>query len=169
MKKILLMAIITLAAMQQSAFASKASRETSTQKSAYYVAFNKIELNDGIHLILKHEATNSINFTGTDKDITNVKWEINNGTLSIGARKGKMQQTVTIELSVRDLEEIIVNGDAKVTSVNDLKSEVLKVKLEGNGTVAIKNSGKILLNSDEDIQLDVRKKVGDVIILKDKK
>jgi hypothetical protein len=144
--------------------ATDESSNITTKKSMYHVAFNKIEVADGIDLALQYNSNNEISFAGTTADITKVNWEIKNGTLFISSRKGQLNNKVKIVLSVQELKEIGITGSSNVSSINELQSALLKIRVEGQAKVAIKNTGSIIVSNDDDIQLDVRKKVGEVTI-----
>jgi hypothetical protein len=144
--------------------ANDESKLVTTKKSAYHVPFSKIQVADGINLELTENINNDISFVGKASDISKVNWEIKNGVLYINSHKGSLKNKVLLQLSVHQLEEIAVTGSSNVTSINELNSTALKIRMDGNGKVAIKNTGTISVSNDEDIQLDIRKKTGDVHI-----
>jgi Putative auto-transporter adhesin, head GIN domain len=167
MKKLITMAVAILITACIAAFASGKAPVAMPQKQFnYQMSFNKIEVADDIDLQLKESDNKIINVTGNDADVENVDWKIKDDVLYLKSKKGSLKNKVHVAIDVTRLKKIVVKGQSTVSSAGPLLSPVLYVYMEGNCYVAIKNTGKIYVINSDNIEVDVKKAVGDVTICK---
>ncbi len=167
MKKILTMAIaIILTAGFTASAADNGCNKPNTQKVGYQLSFAKLVVSDDIDIVIKESNEKAIEFSGADGSIEKVDWKISKGVLHISSKKGSLKGKVKIcvYVSSSQLKEIAVKGDSDVRSAGFLNAHSLKITIDGNSFIAIKNNGTIHVVNEDGVELDVRKAIGDVTI-----
>jgi hypothetical protein len=91
---------------------------------------------------------------GRKKDLKNIHSDIENGALVIN---GENNPSVNIYISVEDISLVEINGSAKLYATGNINSDILLLKVNGNGSMKIdvrtlaigmvvKGSGKIIVS-----------------------
>lgn len=116
--------------------------------------FSSIIINSTANVIVSQEEGTAIRIEGDKKDVQATTTEVANGTLSI---YGTNSNPVTIYISTKELNLIEVNSNARVYARGVINSDVLLLKVNGNGTIKmdvraltlglmIKGEGRIIVS-----------------------
>jgi formylmethanofuran dehydrogenase subunit C len=135
-------------------FAANESSEVKSTTSYNPGKFYGIIVNNNANIILTQGEENMIRFEGDKKEIKEVKTDIENGALVIN---GKNNRPVTIYISAEELSLIEINGSAKLFVNGSLNSDILLLKVNGEGSMkldiralsigmVVKGSGKIIVS-----------------------
>ena len=128
----------------------------------YESSFTKIQVEDGIDIMLVESADKSIEFKGDEKSIAKVDWKIKNGVMHISSKKGSLRGKVRLIVNVNNLTELSVKDGSEVMSYGELKSASLRINLDGDAFVSVRSSGQITLQNTTDTDMEVRRVAGDV-------
>jgi len=164
MKKVFTMitAIILTASLTAAAADGKPDQQNG-QKSSYQLSFAKLQVSNDIDIMLVESPEKSIEFEGTDADVAKVDWKIKDGVLYIHSKKGSLKGKVRLIVNVSQLNELAVNGDSEVRSVGELHSDYLRIYLNGNSFISVRNRGNINVVNGDGTELEVRRVVGNVV------
>lgn len=164
MKKVFTMitAIIITANLTAAAADGKSDKQAG-QKSSYQLSFAKLQVSNDIDIMLVESPEKSIEFEGTEKDIARVDWKIKDGVLYINSKKGSLKGKVRLIVNVSQLKELTVNGDSEVRSEGELQSDYLRIYLNGNSFISVRNRGNINVVNEDGTELEVRRVVGNVV------
>ena len=156
MKKVLTMVTAIILTASLSAFA--AGNEKPVNKQAMYeLAFTKLQVQDGIDIMLVESDSKAIEFKGADADVDKVEWTIKNGVMKISSKKGSLKGKVQLIVNVNSLGELYVKDGSAVQSMGRLVSSFLKIYLDSEASVSIRSTGDIKVIKIGDTELDVRK------------
>lgn len=133
-----------------------------TMKVLYQSPFNKIVVEDDIDIRLSESTDRLIEFAGDKKYTQQVEWKIREGVLYVKSKAGSLKDKVQVSVSVNQLRDLLIKGASDVRSEGALNSETLKVTVDGEGYVAIQNTGTIIINKPDDIHLKIKRVSGKV-------
>lgn len=154
MKKVLTMVTAIILTASLSAFAT--GNETPTGKQvSYELSFTKLQVQDGIDLVLVESNSRLIEFTGSDADVEKVNWTISNGVLTISSKKGSLRGKVKLVVNVNNLSEIYVKDGSGISSAGQLNSALLKIYVSGDSFISIRSTGDIRVIKSGDTDLDI--------------
>jgi hypothetical protein len=150
MKARLLFAMI-LVSITGYAFANNESTELTTDLRTASNFYGVI-INTSANVIISQGEISSVKIEGEKKAVDEITTSVNNGALSIS---GNNNRPVTIYLTVNDLSMVEVNGSARVYANGVINSDMLLLKVNGNGSIRmdvrtltigmiVKGSGKII-------------------------
>ena len=105
-------------------------------------AVNRIELRGDVSIVLTNALGTNVMLEGNDKDIGVVKTTVKNGTLEINAEKKKTFSKLTVYLPVNDVHELIVTGNAQISSCG-ITVDNLDIILNGDSFVQVQYQGKL--------------------------
>ncbi|MES2892113.1 MAG: DUF2807 domain-containing protein [Bacteroidota bacterium] len=163
MKKLIVMVAAIFFTASISAFGTDSnSTSAPSRRINYQLNFTKIELSDDIDLVLQESTKKFINVTGKEAYIDQVDWKIKDGVLYIRSKKGSLKDKVKVTVSVNHLKRLNIYGESVVNSIGELNSTTLRVTIDGDSYVALKNSGAIYIMNSPDTKLDVHRLVGKV-------
>ena len=163
MKKLITMAVAILVTACIAAFASgKPVVAMPGKQFDYQLSFTRIVVDDDIDVQLKESSDKIIEVTGNEADVKNVDWKVRAGILYIESRKGSLKDKVKVTVNVNQLKEILIKGQSVVNSDGTLLSPNLRVYMNANCYVAIKNAGKIHIVNSFDTEVDIKRMSGDV-------
>ncbi len=164
MKQTIIAAAISVFTLT-TAFAAKNDKTEVVKKTATYpIHFTRIEVSDDIDLELSESAGQQIEFTGKMKDVDNVVWKIKRGVLYLSSNNGSLKNRAKVSLAVKNLKEIIINGESTVKSVGYLNSPKLSILMDGDCKVSVKNAGQVIINRGQDTELNVIQQSGPVLV-----
>ena len=146
--------IISAALIGLSALTFAANEVSEVKKTINPGNFYGVIVNANANVILTQGKENSIRLEGDEKEIKNIKTNIHEGALEI---KGDNIKSLTIYVTVQDINLIEVNGSAKVFASGNIQSDVLLLKANDNGSLKIdiralgvgmiaKGNGKIIVS-----------------------
>ncbi len=92
-------------------------------------AFQKIDANGDVRIVLISSNSYALEFNGKDEAPKGLNWSINNGTLSIAAKR--TEETDTIKVMAPSLEEIKLNSVATASTEGVFKANSLKLIGDG--------------------------------------
>ena len=163
MKKITIITAAFMLTAGLSAFASE-TRPTApvTQKVFYQLSFSKIVVENDIDIRLSESTERLIEISGDSKYAEQLDWKISNGVLYIRSKAGSLKNKVQVSIGVNQLSSLSVTGNSDVKSEGALNSEELKVFVDGEGRIAIKNTGAINVEKADNIDLGVHRVSGNV-------
>jgi Putative auto-transporter adhesin, head GIN domain len=159
--KIIIAALMLTAGLSSFATEKKANSLV-TEKGFYQLSFNKIVVTDDIDIRLSESTDKVIETSGASQFTEQVEWKIRDGVLYIGSKVGSLKNKVEVSISVNQLSDLIIIGDSDVRSEGALNSAKLQVFVDGEGHIAIKNTGIINVEKADDIDLHVRRVTGKV-------
>lgn len=163
MKKLIAMATAILFTAGISAFAAGSNTgDAPDRRINYQLDFSKIELSDDIDLVLQESTNKFIDVTGNEASIDQVDWKIKDGVLYIRSKKGSLKDKVKVTVSVNQLKRLDIYGQSVVNSIGQLNSAILRVTIDGDSYVALKNVGAIYILTSPNTKLDVHRLVGEV-------
>jgi hypothetical protein len=156
MKNLITLSAAIILATAFSASAQKPATASSLDdQSKSSPVFTKIVANDDIDLVLQEAAERSIEFAGTNKDVSNVTWNVKDRILFIGSKTGSLKEKMIVKLAVNGLEQIEINGESSVKTEGSIHSPNLDVLMNGMGSVNIRNTGKVNVQKADEIELHV--------------
>jgi hypothetical protein len=161
MKRVLTIATAIILATTSTAFAGNNDNLVS-KTTSYESSFTKIQVEDGIDIMLVESAEKSIEFKGDEKAIAKVDWKIKDGVMYISSKKGSLRGKVKLIVNVNNLTELSVKDGSEVMSYGQLQSSSLKIYLDGDAFISVRSSGKISLSNTDFTDIEVRKIAGDV-------
>ena len=163
MKKITIITAAFILIGGLSAFAGK-KRPISTivQKEFYQLSFSKIVVENDIDLLLSESTDKEIEIWGDSRFTREVEWKIKNGVLYISSKAGSLKNKASVSISVNQLSSLSVTGNSDVKSEGALNSADLKIFVDGEGKIAIKNTGAINIERADFIDLEVLRVSGNV-------
>lgn len=154
MKKVFAMVTAIIVTASLSAFA--AGKETPLNKKASYeLTFTKLQVQDGIDLVLVESRSKVIEFKGAEADVDKVNWNIKEGVLTISSKKGSLKGKVKLVINVSNLTEISVKDGSEVSSAGRLHSGSLKIYVDGDAFISIQSTGDIRVIKAVDTDLDI--------------
>lgn len=122
--------------------------------------FTKIKAGINVRIILVQSATDSV-FIYTRKETSkHIRYSISNGELSIrGNYSFLSDKTATVLIGVTNLQKIVIDENATVSTNGILKTNTLNVIMKGDGTASInadadnvttniKGKGKVTINGN---------------------
>lgn len=163
MKKITIITAAFLLIGGLSAFAGE-KRLTIVEKEFYQLSFSKIVVENDIELRLSESTDKVIETWGDSKYTKEVEWKIKNGVLHIRSKAGSLKNKAAVSVSVNQLSSLLITGNSDVKSEGALNSADLKIFVDGEGKIAIKNTGAIKIEKADFIDLDVLRVSGDVTV-----
>ncbi len=113
--------------------------------------FYGLVINSPANVILEQGEKSSIRFEGEVKDLKKISTNIENGNLIISGTNNK---PITIYLTIGEINLIEVNGSARVLASGAINTDLLLLKVNGNGSIrmdvrslslgmVVKGAGKI--------------------------
>ncbi|MEP7144882.1 MAG: DUF2807 domain-containing protein [Ferruginibacter sp.] len=163
MKKLITTAVAILITACIAAFAGGETPVSVPQKHFnYQLSFTKIVVSGDIDLQLKEDENKIIDFTGNDGDVENADWKIKDDALYLKSKKGSLKGKVHATINVSHLSEIVIKGESTVSTAGYLVSPGLHVYIQAECFVAIKNAGEIYIVNSNDIDIGIKKVVGEV-------
>lgn len=159
MKKLFILTV-SLVALTASTFAGTDNKIISTVL-AKGVVYEMIVVNNDIDVVLTESTVNEIMVTGEEESVKLVKHHVKKGILTIGSKTGSLKGKATVYISVSGLKKLEVNGKSKIISQGSLNSKCLKVIVNGEAKFDLKNNGQIIFESDEDIDLNFERWIGE--------
>ena len=135
------------------AFASSDSSELTTDLRNFN-NFSGLIVNTPANVILSQGEKNSIRIEGEKNMVKDISAKIENGSLIID---GHNNHAVTIHITVQEINLVTVNGEAKVYANGPINSDILLLKVNGNGSIRmdvrtltvgmiVKGNGKIIVS-----------------------
>jgi hypothetical protein len=147
--------IISAVLLGVSAIALAANETNEVSKHSIEPAnFYGLIVNTNANIILSQGDENEIRVEGSKKDIKSIKAEVENGALVIS---GSGSKPVDIYVSAEELNLIEINGSARVLGKGSLNSDIMLLKVNGNGSMkvdvralsvgmVVNGSGKIIVS-----------------------
>ena len=153
MFKSIALAAVVLVALAAPVLAAERASEVATVDRTYG-AFFGIVVNTPANVILEQGGKAAVRIEGRRKDIDKVDIKVSNGQLVIG---GQNTIPVTIYVTVEEINRLEVNGAARVLASKMIQSDVLFLKVNGNGSIkldvralslgmVVKGKGKIVVS-----------------------
>ena len=163
MKRIAIITTVFMLTAGLSTFA-KEKNETAivTEKGIYQLSFSKIIVANDIDIHLSESTDRVIEISGESKYSQQVEWKIKDGVLYIRSKTGSLKNKVAVSVSVNQLSDLLITGNSNVKSEGALNSKVLKVVFDGEGSISLKNTGAISIESGDAINLEVERVSGKV-------
>ena len=165
MKRIIIITAAFMLTAGLSAFAKKTKPSaTVIEKNFYQLSFSKIVVEDDIDIYLSENADKSIEISGDSKYTQQVEWKIKSGVLYIKSSNGSLKDKVKVNISVNQLSILLIKGNSDVKSEGALNSGELKVIVDGEGYIALKNTGTISIEKSDNINLNIHRTAGNVMV-----
>jgi hypothetical protein len=165
MKKITIITTAFLLIGAVSAFAAKKkSRPFVVEKEFYQLSFSKIVVENDIELRLAESTEKVIETWGDSRYTKEVEWKIKNGVLYIRSKAGSLKNKARVNVNVNQLSSLLVTGNSDVKSEGALNSANLNIFVDGEGKIAIKNTGAINIERADAIGLDILRVSGNVSV-----
>lgn len=154
MKRVLTVVTAILLTASLPAFAA-GNENPANRQTSYESSFTRLQVQDGIDIVLVESDSRAIEFKGADADVDKVNWIIKNGVMSISSKKGSLKGKVQLVVNVSSLKELYVKDGSAVNSNGQLSSSSLKIYLDGDASVSIKSTGDIRVIKIGDTDVDV--------------
>ena len=154
MIKSLTLVATVIVSLATTAFAVNESAIDVTSVDRSLGNFYGLIVNANANVILIQGEKSSVRIEGKRKDVDKIEARINNGSLVIN---GTNNIPVTVYVTVDEINRVEVNSTAKVYSSEVINSDVLLLKVNGNGSIKldvralslgmfVKGKGKILIS-----------------------
>lgn len=117
-------------------------------------AFQKLEVQGDVTVILSNGPASEILLEGNDKDIRCVRISLKNGELKIDAEKKKSFEKLIVTVSARNITLLVINGDAEIFSSGRIRAHDLEIILNGVSLVAVDYAGKIKIKAGEGYDIE---------------
>ncbi len=163
MKKITIITALLIIA-GTNAFAAEETSVPNTSIILYHQPFTKIVVENDIDILLTEGAEKSMQFSGDETDIKKAVWEIKDGTFYLKSTGRSLKNKVVLTINVSGLNNIFIYGSSDVCSAGRLQSKRLKVYIDGDGMVNLKNTGSIKIAGGGSTELNIKKLQGDISI-----
>lgn len=121
--------------------------------SVVQTPFTAVVVNADIELVLTQSGNGLSEITGNKKNLDQVYFFVKKGTLYIETNNSTTINHPVIHLSVRQLENLEVNANAKIRSKGLLESRNLSVNVNSEAYFDLKSTGSIYFDAAADIQL----------------
>ena len=125
--------------------------------------FNKVIIKGSGTLKVKQSNNFKVQITVDDNLIELIESKINNGILVIQPKKEICPSKYVIMIEIPEVEALGVKGSGEIISIGKIKSEELKIRIDGSGDINMDLDVKDLslkINGSGD--MDVRGQAGDV-------
>ncbi len=156
MKKTLMILTTMLCIAGFNANAQKEPTKKSHSKQiSYSGSFSKIVVEDDIDLVLTEATTGEISVSGRQKNTDKLDSRIENGVLYLSSKSGSLKNYVKVNVPVQDLRQVVINGNSLVKSKGNLQSTSLRIYVNGEAMVDVKNLGRLTVINSKDFELDV--------------
>lgn len=100
--------------------------------------FTKIKAGANVHIILTQSSTDSVFICTRTETAKHLRYSISNGELSIrGNYSFLSDKTATVLIGVTNLQKIMIDENATVSTNGILKTNSLNVLMKGDGTASI--------------------------------
>ena len=124
----------------------KAKRRTITKKSfSISQPFKNIRFDGNIEIVLTNAPAGTLIVEGKEKEINKISPIIADGQVIINVQRKNYFSEMKVYLSALNLESIIVNGDAGISSSEVIDVTKLHFSLNGHSSIKIKVTGDINL------------------------
>ncbi len=161
-KTIILSALIILA----TAFTANAQQDLAKgfaiSTNGEPVSFDRIVIDSDIDVMLFEQPAQKILVEGHPKNTANVKWSVKDHVLYLRSNRSSLKGKVLVTVAVYQLKNIEVNGNSTVKSLGSLNSPFIRVQLNGEGSVALQNTGRINVSGTEGTGVEVKKSIGHI-------
>ena len=155
MKQFILMAVCLLS-IRAAVVAGTNKSEHRGSASVVLLAkapFDNIVVNGDMDIVLIESPSVQLEVKGEQQHQQSVKHYVRNKTLYILGKANRGTTRPVVYVSIRNLKYIEVNGKSNVSSKGVLNSDILKVRINDEVTLQLRNHGTVLLEADEDIDL----------------
>jgi hypothetical protein len=135
--------------------AEKTRPENSCKKIAVN-AFTRLKVDANIDVILIEEARpGMVSIEGDKTLLDDIRVTVVNGELIVSSAKAKhYSNRVSIGIPVKQLSRLEINANANVSTLNELDSKSLEVRVNSDCRFNIKTNGKIEFTSPDDIDVN---------------
>src|SRR5205809_357252 len=115
------------------AFAANESSEVASSSSDPGKFYGLI-VNTDATIILTQGEKNSVRIEGNKKELRKIKTSVENGALVIS---GDDARPINVFVSVEEINMIEINGAARLYAPGSINSDVLLLKVNGNGSMKV--------------------------------
>jgi hypothetical protein len=119
-------------------------------------AFQSIRIEGDISLVLTNDPAGTVIIEGKENELKKINPVFEKKILIIDVHRKQLFTKFTIYLSAITLQTIQLNGDGNISSIDFIRSECLRISLNGNIKVKVKTMGKISFDSPADIELRMK-------------
>jgi hypothetical protein len=160
MKKLIIMAV-SLLTLNAASFAStiKENNPVFTKKVEKKAAFQHIVINGDVDVVLVENDYVQVDICSEQNNNTSVSHYVNKGILYINRVDVSLGRKPIVIVAVNDLQSLEVNGDGDVTSKGSLRSSKLKLMINGESKLNVRNRGELMIESNSNIKLDIQKTI----------
>jgi hypothetical protein len=154
MKKILSLALALTVVVALASFTQDSSKYVVSEVALS--SFKKMVVDADIDVVLVQNDTLKRAFIeGDDQLVPQVTVTVKNGTLTIDTRsnhsyRGKVQVTITVQ----QLNELEINENAGISSVNHIKAPKLSVTVNSDCDVHLTSTGSIIFNTADGVHVN---------------
>ena len=125
----------------------KASRTWSAEQS-----FGSITAKGNVEVVLVAADSKTVSIEGTDKYVSALTLEVENGVLKIDGGKGSPKNRTIVYVPVRNLDKVTLKAGADLSSKGRIETKQLFIRIEGMSKVNVKNIGDVIIDSDDNHQ-----------------
>ena len=116
-------------------------------------SFKNIQIEGDVSLVLTNAPAGKIIIEAKEKDFKKVKYFFENKVLVIDASRKHLFAKLTIYLSAVTLQNLQLNGDGNISSIDFIQSDHLHLSLNGDIKVKVKTMGELSFDTPDDIEL----------------
>lgn len=140
---------------------AKATKDESVSKLNGMVAegkpFNAVVVNNNVNVVLLNNSASQVVVKGNPDAVGNIDYYVRRGILYVDTKDDSKAKNVTVYISANQLKSIEVTGSSLVQSQDTINNRLLKMIMNGEGKFVVKNRGRVLVTSDNDIDLFYKK------------
>ena len=142
-----------------------ANRDTVDNKIRTWNAkheYHSVVVSNNINIILAEDSSSLISIQGKSRLVDAVDLFVRDGVLHISSSRTPFINKTVVYIPVRMLSRLTVKGASQVYSMGHLKSEHLRIDVEGPCSVHVKNTGAITIGHEQEWEVEYLKRKGAV-------
>jgi len=112
-------------------------------------SFQDVLIDGDMSLILTNEPAGTLRIEGYEQDVNKVRWRVKNNKLIIDAGCKNNQNELAVHLSAARLVSMRINGDVDISSDGVIKSDELRISMNGKVTVKIRTTGNLSFDTPD--------------------
>lgn len=112
-------------------------------------SFQDVLIDGDISLVLTNDPAGTLMIEGCEKDVNRVTCRVKNNKLIIDAGSSSNCNELTVYLSAARLLSMRINGDADISSMGVIKSDELRISMNGKVTVKVKTTGNLSFDTPD--------------------
>ncbi|MBC7902520.1 MAG: DUF2807 domain-containing protein [Gemmatimonadaceae bacterium] len=133
---------------------SPVPENTTSREIAFVTSFNQVEVWGNVTIVLVEDSCQNLLVTGATREVNRLSARVRKNRLTINASYTDNNEVMTVYVSASMLKLLVINGNATIRTEGAIKSENLKIVLNGASDLKITSFGKVAVTAGEGITLE---------------